>query len=193
MTASAAGVLNAWLDANADGDRDDADEHFAVDVALSAGPNTLTFVVPATAVVTDSTFVRFRFSSESGLDYRGFAPDGEVEDYEVGIQEGFPADSILGRSASSGQWWLARSNGSSFDNVNWGSWSSTATWIDVVNGDFNGDGNDDIAGRTANNGDWWVARSNATGDAFFNALWGRWSTSSTWVDIHVSWFAEIAP
>jgi CSLREA domain-containing protein len=85
VTASAAGYLNAWLDLNADGDWDDPGEHFAADLALVAGANQVPLVVPASALVTPSTFARFRFSSQAGLDYRGWAPDGEVEDYEVAI------------------------------------------------------------------------------------------------------------
>jgi CSLREA domain-containing protein len=85
VTASKAGILNAWLDINADGDWDDLGEHFVVDQPLTPGANDLTRLLPADAVVTDSTFARFRFSSQAGLDYRGWAPDGEVEDYQVAI------------------------------------------------------------------------------------------------------------
>jgi hypothetical protein len=40
--------------------------------------------VPANAVLGD-TYARFRFSSVDDLDPKGFAPDGEVEDYKVAI------------------------------------------------------------------------------------------------------------
>ncbi len=85
VTASAAGTLNAWLDWNGNGDWSDPGDHFAVDQHLAAGPNTLTYLVPVDATPTDSTFARFRFSSLTGLDFRGAAPDGEVEDYQVAI------------------------------------------------------------------------------------------------------------
>ena len=88
VTASKAGILNAWLDGNGDGDWDDPGEHFVADEALAAGENTLTRTVPLDAVATDSTFARFRFSSQAGLNYDGWAPDGEVEDYEVQIVDG---------------------------------------------------------------------------------------------------------
>lgn len=69
VTASAVGYLNAWLDGNDDGDWDDAGEHFANHESLVAGVNQLSFSVPPSAVVTPSTFARFRFSTAAGLSY----------------------------------------------------------------------------------------------------------------------------
>jgi len=46
-------------------------------------------VIPVTAPVGSvlgQTFARFRISQQGGLTPRGFAPDGEVEDYEVLIE-----------------------------------------------------------------------------------------------------------
>ncbi len=82
VTASAPGLLNAWIDFNADGDWADPGEQFITDVALVAGPNVLNVPVPGTAT-PGVTFVRFRFSSLGGLSFDGAAPDGEVEDYQV--------------------------------------------------------------------------------------------------------------
>jgi len=84
VTASLAGLLNAWLDFNADGDWDDAGEQVATDVALVAGQNVLTVSVPADAA-EGATFARFRFSTAGGLLPGGVALDGEVEDYAVSI------------------------------------------------------------------------------------------------------------
>ncbi|MHB8954104.1 MAG: dockerin type I domain-containing protein [Pirellulaceae bacterium] len=84
VSASAAGYLDAWLDANGDGDFDDAGEKIFNRTALVAGPNTLTLEVTATAVDVP-TYMRFRFSSTGGLAPRGIAEDGEVEDYVVTI------------------------------------------------------------------------------------------------------------
>ncbi len=84
VTASTSGVLNAWIDWNADGDWDDAGEHFFDDQALAAGVNALPFDVPVNAV-RGRTFTRFRFSKMRGLGYNGLAPDGEVEDHRVEI------------------------------------------------------------------------------------------------------------
>jgi len=85
VVASAAGVLNAWLDFNADGDWADAGEQIFVNEALVSGANGLTFQVPASATAGYS-YARFRFSSASGLSYTGLASDGEVEDYWVSIE-----------------------------------------------------------------------------------------------------------
>jgi hypothetical protein len=88
VTASVAGKLDAWIDLNIDGDWDDQvdgqDEQIFVSESLAAGPNDLSFDVPAGAT-PGYTFVRFRFSTAGGLDYVGPADDGEVEDYRVGM------------------------------------------------------------------------------------------------------------
>lgn len=84
VVASGAGVLNAWVDFDNNGDWADAGEQVFTDQALVAGTNPLTFTVPAAAIVA-STYARFRFSTASGLDVTGAAPDGEVEDYAVEI------------------------------------------------------------------------------------------------------------
>lgn len=84
VTASASGVLNAWLDFNQDGDWLDAGEQIFVDVPVVAGPNPLAFAVPGSAP-PGSTFARFRLSSITGLAPTGAAPDGEVEDYKVTV------------------------------------------------------------------------------------------------------------
>ncbi len=84
VEASTVGVLNAWIDFNADGDWSDSGEHILTDETVGAGLNTLTFAVPAGANL-GSTFARFRVSSSSGLTPSGQASDGEVEDYEVTI------------------------------------------------------------------------------------------------------------
>ncbi|MHC4517612.1 MAG: LamG domain-containing protein [Planctomycetota bacterium] len=86
VTASTIGTLNAWIDFNNDGDWDDASEHIFTDEPLNAGANTLTFDVPTWAVPT-VTFSRWRFSKTRGLDFTGLAPDGEVEDHMVTIED----------------------------------------------------------------------------------------------------------
>ncbi|HNS19450.1 MAG TPA: LamG domain-containing protein [Sedimentisphaerales bacterium] len=90
VTASTTGALSAWIDWNADGDWDDADEQVATDVALVSGTNTLVITVPGRAEAGE-TFARFRFSTTRGLEHYGLAPDGEVEDYRVWIVKGFSA------------------------------------------------------------------------------------------------------
>ena len=80
-----AGLLNAWIDFNGDGDWDDAGEQIFSDAPVAEFSNTLSFTVPADATLGITTYARFRVSTESGLSYTGFAPDGEVEDYQVEI------------------------------------------------------------------------------------------------------------
>ena len=80
------GLLNAWLD----WDNDDSwalnAEHVIVDQNVINGPNTLSFYIPSTAVPW-TTYLRLRLSTMPGLSQWGPAPDGEVEDYQVAIEE----------------------------------------------------------------------------------------------------------
>lgn len=84
VTASAAGLLDAWIDLDADGLFAPAEQIFASQPVV-AGVQTLTSatVVPVSAV--GDTFARFRLSSAGGLAPAGRADDGEVEDYAVTI------------------------------------------------------------------------------------------------------------
>ncbi len=87
VTASSQGNLNAWIDFNANQSWGDANDHVLADVALSSGINTLTFNVPPVAV-PGQTFARFRLSRVTGLSFTGYGHGGEVEDYEVFIEDG---------------------------------------------------------------------------------------------------------
>ena len=92
VTASANGLLNAWLDFNIDGDWADPGEQIFTDATLAAGVNSLTFIVPVGATL-GYTFSRWRYDTQGGLNYNGVAPDGlvpygEVEDYQVEIECG---------------------------------------------------------------------------------------------------------
>jgi hypothetical protein len=91
VTASAPGILNAWIDLNFNGSWGDPGEHIFVDLPIAMGPNLLVFPMPL-FVPTGNTFARFRFSSVTGLSYTGQAPDGEVEDYMVFIGEDIPPE-----------------------------------------------------------------------------------------------------
>jgi len=84
VTASTAGYLNAWLDANQDGDFGDAGERIFSDELVAPGVNNLTFRTPPTALA-GTTFARFRFNTCGLLDWYGPATDGEVEDYQVSV------------------------------------------------------------------------------------------------------------
>jgi VCBS repeat-containing protein len=89
VTASSAGLLDAWVDFNRDGDWDDPGEKIFNSVALVAGDNRLFTRTPSTAVA-GVTYARFRFSSLGGLSPTGLAEAGEVEDYQVSIRDGRP-------------------------------------------------------------------------------------------------------
>jgi hypothetical protein len=84
--------VNFWVDWNNDGDWDEADEHVFDDMPVAASPGTSfdQFInVPATAVA-GTTFARGRISTQSCLDVTGPAPDGEVEDFAVTVEEAEP-------------------------------------------------------------------------------------------------------
>ena len=85
VVSSAVGKLDVWIDFNRDGSWVTAGDHIFVSYPLVAGTNQLTFPVPASASV-GKTYGRFRLSSAGGLSYSGWAMDGEVEDYQFGIE-----------------------------------------------------------------------------------------------------------
>ena len=85
------GFLQGWMDFNRDGDWDDQGERIFNDEVLHfSNPACLLYLVPADAQ-PGAVYARFRFSTVPGLNYFGFAPDGEVEDYlvEVVQDEGY--------------------------------------------------------------------------------------------------------
>lgn len=80
---TAACVLNAWIDWNANGVFTDAGEQIASDLSIAAGTTaTLSPTVPAVAQ-TGTSYARFRCASSGGLTPIGAAADGEVEDYRI--------------------------------------------------------------------------------------------------------------
>lgn len=79
-----AGLLNAWLDFNRDGDWNDVGEQIFTNRSLVPGINSLSFLVPATAS-EGVTYARFRLNRQGGLTPVGLASDGEVEDYRLNI------------------------------------------------------------------------------------------------------------
>lgn len=83
VATNGAGVLNAWIDFNRDGDFTDVGEQIATDVSPLGGNITLNVPVPLLAV-SGISYARFRFSSETGLTPgNSEAADGEVEDYQI--------------------------------------------------------------------------------------------------------------
>ena len=97
VTASAAGLLTAWIDFNSDGDWVDSGEQIFSDVPIGAGVNSLNFPVPATP--PDVTYSRFRLSTTAGLSFLDLALDGEVEDYSFGKIAGSKWNDLDGDAA----------------------------------------------------------------------------------------------
>lgn len=85
VISSGPGLLQGWVDFNADGDWADAGEQIILDHPVVGGMNivpygTPVFRVSGTGVVT---YARFRLATQAGLGYTGAASNGEVEDYTV--------------------------------------------------------------------------------------------------------------
>jgi hypothetical protein len=82
---SAHGYLSAWLDVGGNGKWDIRDRVIN-NAELTAGNHVLDFPV-ADDAVPGKSIVRFRFSTLPEVWVKGFAPNGEVEDYQVDIQK----------------------------------------------------------------------------------------------------------
>ena len=86
---ASAGVVQAWIDYNQDGDWDDAGEQILTDQTVVEGSNALTITIPTTATV-GLTFARFRYGYERGIGPTGRALVGEVEDHRLLILDDKP-------------------------------------------------------------------------------------------------------
>jgi hypothetical protein len=82
VTSTSAGVLDAWMDFNADGDFADAGERIFSAKTLPGGTVALTVAIPATTK-SGPSFARFRFSKAGVKDFFGAGEEGEVEDYAI--------------------------------------------------------------------------------------------------------------
>ncbi|MCU0858209.1 MAG: GEVED domain-containing protein [Pontiellaceae bacterium] len=82
------GFLSAWIDFNGNGTWGDAADQIFMMQPVVPGTNSLNFPV-SPAAVSSTTFARFRFTTKPipPLNFLGLAEDGEVEDYQVQIQE----------------------------------------------------------------------------------------------------------
>ncbi|MEA3408717.1 MAG: GEVED domain-containing protein [Candidatus Eisenbacteria bacterium] len=83
ITVSQTGYIDAWFDWNADGSW--TGEQALFSYYLTTGTTAVPISVPASATPGRTTFARFRYSLGGALSEYGFAPEGEVEDYEVQI------------------------------------------------------------------------------------------------------------
>jgi hypothetical protein len=90
------GFLQVWIDFNTDGDFGDTGEQVAIniqdngasgDATANDGVINVTFTVPASANTTNPSFARLRWSSITNLNTTQIATDGEVEDYQVNIND----------------------------------------------------------------------------------------------------------
>ncbi len=115
----------------------------------------------------------FRDFGSAGFYWGAWATAVNWVDVKVIDVDGDGRSDIAGRVESSGQWWVAKSNGTQFTNQAFGTWSTTVGWQDIVLGDFNGDGKQELAGRIRAVGEWWTALS--TGNSFSTTRWGAWS------------------
>ncbi len=88
VTTSCGGFIDEWIDFDGDGTWAGLNEQIAAGVWV-AGSSIfpIAFNVPATAG-PGPTFARFRFNTAGPISYAGPAPDGEVEDYRVQIEDG---------------------------------------------------------------------------------------------------------
>jgi len=84
VSASAIGVISAWIDFNLNGNWNDVGEQVFADHPVKKGASSLSLQIPAWAL-TGPTYARFRFSTTGGLSHSGQAPNGEVEDYQINI------------------------------------------------------------------------------------------------------------
>jgi Bacterial cadherin-like domain/Bacterial Ig domain/Bacterial pre-peptidase C-terminal domain/Dockerin type I domain/GEVED domain len=99
ITLSQPGIVDGWIDFNADGDWTDPGENVLNGVEFTSTTLTRTFQirVPATAPIPAAginSFARFRASTAGNTLPTGLALDGEVEDYLVRIVPGVPPTGV---------------------------------------------------------------------------------------------------
>ncbi|HEX4000947.1 MAG TPA: VCBS repeat-containing protein, partial [Pirellulales bacterium] len=78
---------------------------------------------------------------------------------------GRPLRQMIARSADTGAWKIAMSDGWRFSFVEMNYWSPTKNWLQLETGDFNGDGMTDFVGQ-APDGQWWIALANGKYNPF---------------------------
>ena len=120
-----------------------------------------------------STFVNYPFGQWGAAAWQ----DGRVGDFN-----GDGKDDVMLRAA--GNWWVGLSTGTTFNAVQFDTWSTQAVWKDFKVADFDGDGKSDLLGWTANT--FWVGLS--TGSHFQTSLWGTWDPNLVFKDLRIGDF-----
>jgi VCBS repeat-containing protein len=98
ITVTGTGLVDFWIDFNADGDWEDPGEQVLNDHYFDSRRSTQTFQVafPTTAPTPDgriTSFARVRVSTDGVVTPTSLAVDGEVEDYAIELVEGPPVAS----------------------------------------------------------------------------------------------------
>ena len=185
--------VQVWIDFNADGDFDDADEQVATNELVPAGSNaplSLSIPVPASATV-GSSYARLRISTDQDLASTGATPatDGEVEDHlvTIGAVEYDYGDSpdgyntLLGSDGARHQLGTGLQLGDDVDAEADGQPNAGAT------GDDN-DGNDDEDGVTfptlvaGSNATISIDVDNPTTEVAYVQGWIDWNNDGDWDD-----------
>ncbi len=91
VTASTNGFLNGWLDMDQDGSWYEPSDHIIQNSELFPGENMVEASVLDEGFEPGRRLARFRFSTKPGLWFKGYAIDGEVEDYVMMI---YPATDV---------------------------------------------------------------------------------------------------
>ena len=89
------GKLDAWIDLNGDGSWGGPGEQIFDSLDVVVGDNVLTFDV-ANFAQAGTTYARFRLSTAGALAPQGAAVDGEVEDYQLTINNPAAASGVFG-------------------------------------------------------------------------------------------------
>ena len=89
--ASTYGFLNGWLDLDQDGRWYEPHDHIIQNIELFPGENMLEVSEFNEGIEPGERMARFRFSTQPNLWFKGYAIDGEVEDYVMMI---YAADDV---------------------------------------------------------------------------------------------------
>ncbi|MCA8988148.1 MAG: VCBS repeat-containing protein, partial [Planctomycetaceae bacterium] len=101
----------------------------------------------------------------------------EIKEVHVGDFNGDGKDDIIGlfKNGTQGRWWVAISNGSSFENRVWGDYGNYDGIFDVLVGNFDGVNGDDLV-VIATSGVVWMVKTSNSSFQYLNSH--RWSINS---------------